>query len=309
MPSARGFALVSAVLLALFLWLRPPIGRLGEHRPPEVRGRVELDFPDRAAPADSLVAPVERAALPATADPARADGTPPSPALPIVHLDEVESLVFEATNERRKDGGFRPLKAEEVLRTTSRSHNADMLTRGFFDHVNSDGQTPEDRIALAHRRLVGLTGENIWAGSGYDLTDAKKLAQQIVEGWMGSPPHRDNIERSTFTHLGVGVSAMGDEIRATQNFAVVRAYLTEEVPRQVSRGTVLDLRMSVVTSPSVAERFDLWSSARGLRIAGPTAVADGTIDAEPGTYKLRFYFPEGGGRFKIVYGPQIEVAP
>ncbi|OAD23138.1 SCP-like extracellular domain protein [Candidatus Thiomargarita nelsonii] len=51
-----------------------------------------------------------------------------------------------------------------------------------------------------------MTGENIWQGQGYDVSDAQKLAELVVEAWMNSPGHRENILRQEYTHLGVGGS-------------------------------------------------------------------------------------------------------
>ena len=44
------------------------------------------------------------------------------------------------------------------------------------------------------------------------------MARVIVDSWMTSPGHRANILNPHYTYLGVGVSALGKEVRATQNF-------------------------------------------------------------------------------------------
>ncbi len=40
-----------------------------------------------------------------------------------------------------------------------------------------------------------------------------------MNSWMSSPGHRENILGADYTHLGVGGTAVGLEIRATQVFA------------------------------------------------------------------------------------------
>jgi len=294
MPSAKQFALLSIVLTALFLLLRPVVGRLGAPTPPDTRGYSEAKLPESVHPV-----PVRAPSPP----------PPPTPTAAVSHLEEVERLVLDATNEERAShGGLPPLAPEEILRSTSRDHNADMLARGFFDHVNPDGDAPADRIAKAHRRLVGLTGENIWMGSGYGATPGEELAEKIVESWMKSPGHRANILESRFTHLGVGVSVVGDEVRATQNFARVEALIRENVPAKVPRGTVLEMTLSSPTGRAASARqFDLFSTARGLEVAGPLDLSGAAIDVAPGSYRLRFYFPRGDGGYVIYPGPQIEV--
>jgi|WetSurMetagenome_2_1015567.scaffolds.fasta_scaffold342899_2 hypothetical protein len=61
-------------------------------------------------------------------------------------------------------------------------------------------------------------GENIWTGRGYDPRQVRYLAQKIMDGWMNSPGHRDNILTPGYTHLGVGVMAKNQAVNATQVF-------------------------------------------------------------------------------------------
>jgi uncharacterized protein YkwD len=286
-------AIISALLLVAFLLLRPRVGEIGTPTAPDTSGRARRHLPDGTATApeagrdDSSAAPVPDAE-------ARAG---------IERLDSVEKIILELVNENRRKagGGLQDLSLDETLQQIARNHSDDMLARHFFDHVNPDGLAPADRIALGHRRLVGLTGENIWMGSGYDARDARKIAELIVKGWMESPGHRANILRPEYTHLGVGVSFKGGELRATQNFALVRALLDEPVPLQVKNGDALRLR----TTPG-AERYDFWLSGSGVRAGDSSAINDLTVRVNPGTYKLRFYFPTSGG-YDIFMGPQVEV--
>ena len=60
------------------------------------------------------------------------------------------------------------------------------------------------------------TGENIYQFLA--RRDQKKLAKNLVDGWMNSPGHRANILHSGFKYLGVGIARSGDSVYATQNF-------------------------------------------------------------------------------------------
>jgi len=74
------------------------------------------------------------------------------------------------------------------------------------------------------------------------------------------------------------------------------------VPASIESGAVLELSPAS-GSRGDAVRFDLWSSRRGLKAAGPFDLPDAQIDLRAGSYQLRFYFPEGS----IYYGPLVEV--
>jgi uncharacterized protein YkwD len=136
----------------------------------------------------------------------------------VKHLPKVEDLVFEMTNQARRAKGLPPFIQDAELTQVARAFSDDMLVRRFFDHTTPDGVTFDERIADRYRHRVRLMGENIWYASGYNLGKVQHVAKEIVDDWMGSPGHRENILDPRFTHLGVGVSARHQTIRATQEF-------------------------------------------------------------------------------------------
>jgi uncharacterized protein YkwD len=306
----KSAAVLGAVALAAFLLLRPVLGGVGEPEAPEVTGQRRIAAPPGVeafggpAPAAGktagVVDPVEKAILDSKRSPAGAAA--------ISHLPEVERRIFELTNEERSRAQRSALQPEPGLDATARAQSDDMLQRGFFDHINPDGEAPWDRVAIHHRRLVGLVGENIWEGKGFSTKDAAALASLIVRGWMNSKGHRENILRPESTHLGVGLSVAGDEIRATQNFATILAYVDQPVPEKVGRGALVPLAITSLAGGPRAEMFDLWSARTGLAVSKPLDLASGRLDAAPGVYKLRFYFPRREARSYAIYdGPQVEI--
>jgi uncharacterized protein YkwD len=146
----------------------------------------------------------------------------PKPVLPppgVEHLEKVGDLVFELTNCIRRDKGLAPLSNDDELKNVARAYSDDMLVRRFFDHTTPDGVSFDERITDLYPHRVYLVGENIWSAFGYNPAgNPQKLAKEIVDDWMSSPGHRDNILSPRFTRLGVGVSARHTSIRATQEF-------------------------------------------------------------------------------------------
>ncbi len=114
--------------------------------------------------------------------------------------DEVASLV----NERRSVGGVcggesfgpaRPLAMDSKLRCAARNHSLDMATRGFFDHINPDGEDFADRLSRA-----GFD----WSAIGENIAKGQDSAATVMAGWMDSPGHCANILEPRFEVLGVG---------------------------------------------------------------------------------------------------------
>ena len=297
-------AIVAALLLALFLWLRPVIGSLGTPAPPKVQGRASNPVPDGTTGSTLSHLPSASTFGPAVPRPGPADATQGG----ITHSDVIERVILDLVNQERAKVGVNPLQIDNTLQATARGHSDDMFLRSYFAHEDPDGFSSADRIAEAHRQLIGLTGENIWMGVDVDLSDQKKTAASIMNDWMHSSGHRDAILKKTYTHLGVGVSIRGRDVRATQNFATIVALTKQGVPMQVHAGEGLDLTTDSVSADQPPERFEFFSSEDGVAVGGSHAIAGASVpnskDVPPGIYKLRFIFPPHGIAY---WGPRLEV--
>lgn len=296
-------AFITGLLLSLFLWLRPVIGSRGTPTLPKVAGRPSKPVADGTAggavtqtPPASTVGPV--VPRPGPTEAAQAG---------VTHSDEIEREILDLVNQERAKAGANPLQLDDTLQATARSHCDDMLLRDYFAHEDPDGFSPADRISDAHRQLIGLTGENIWMGTNIDLSDEKKTAATIMNGWIKSVRHYENILNKTYTHIGVGVAMKGKDVRATQNFATIVALTKQAVPLQVHGGEGLDLTAQAVGGGDTPDRFEFFSSEEGMAVGGSRPIAGASVpdpkDVPAGTYKLRFLFPQG----KAYWGPRVEV--
>jgi uncharacterized protein YkwD len=137
----------------------------------------------------------------------------------MVYLSQVEKEVYKLTNHMRRQNALPPLTQERVLSEVARKHCQDMLARQFFSHNNPDGASPHERIISDFSYPLLATGENIWGADGSEPLETELLARIIVDTWMSSPGHRRNILSVDFTEIGVGVAALGKQIRAAQVFA------------------------------------------------------------------------------------------
>jgi uncharacterized protein YkwD len=130
-----------------------------------------------------------------------------------VPVPAVGAAVRCLVNLQRSRHGLAPLQPSGRLRAAAAAHSADMVSRGFFDHVSPDGGTLSDRARRAgyHGRTLG---EDIGWGT-YDLG----TPSAIVAAWMKSPPHRAIILNRRFREIGVGV-ALGTPSDRTDTGAV-----------------------------------------------------------------------------------------
>lgn len=115
-----------------------------------------------------------------------------------------EDEVLELVNQHRAEGatcGARtfgptdPLTMDPALRCAARVHTQDMADREFFDHTNPDGEAPWDRMESA-----GYS----WSNAGENIAGGSSTAAGVVQQWMDSPGHCENIMSPDFVDIGIG---------------------------------------------------------------------------------------------------------
>jgi hypothetical protein len=116
---------------------------------------------------------------------------------------DFESEVIELVNLEREacNCGLHPLRYNQELTVAARRHSQDMGDRNYFSHT-----TPKPEEIKFNERITDAgynyqtCGENIAAG--YATPEA------VVDGWMNSDGHRDNILDPDYCDIGVGYAAV-----------------------------------------------------------------------------------------------------
>lgn len=104
--------------------------------------------------------------------------------------------VIELVNEEREKQSLPPLIQDPRLNQLAIIKVQDMLEHGYFDHDSPYYGHPWDMAALYDYKFSSF-GENI----------ARYLStpEETVKAWMASDKHRENVLRSTYTHIGVAI--------------------------------------------------------------------------------------------------------
>jgi len=212
------------------------------------------------------------------------------------NIAAIERACEQLQNDFRKQNQKSELSVDEGLRTVARKHSADMLRRGYFSQGSPDGKDVSDRFAEFYPRLFGGPGENIFRMRGPSVSkSAEEVAARIINGWENSPPHRENMLHTGFTHAAVGIALEGDQLLATCNFAEEIAVMDEPLPSVASEGDQL------VISGTVRGRVTLQQAAAYLVIPDPRMRC--SVPDEPNAYAVGGCFlkviPELGNRFSV----------
>lgn len=123
--------------------------------------------------------------------------------------------IVRYTNQARARHNLPGLKRYLALQSAAQGHSNWMAQTKAFSHFGHHGVTAHARMAAAGYP-GGMTGENIYKYPS--RRDRKRLAKDLVDGWMKSPGHRTNILKREYNYIGVGVASSGGEVYATQNF-------------------------------------------------------------------------------------------
>jgi len=149
-----------------------------------------------------------------------------------LNLTEIERWVWRYTNAERSQRGLNNVSYAPRIASVARDHSENMATHDYIGHTEPNGETGEERYqGVCDYSGSGYTfGENA-ANAYYErrfvawgtdktvyLATEKEVARYLVDGWMRSEGHRENILHEGWTELGVGVAVSGDEVYASQTF-------------------------------------------------------------------------------------------
>jgi uncharacterized protein YkwD len=87
-----------------------------------------------------------------------------------------------------------PLRRSSQLEAIARRHAQDMAAYGYLDHQDRNARSPAQRVRAAGYR-EDLVGENIAYGPA--------SAEEVVQGWLASPGHCENLLNPGFTQTGL----------------------------------------------------------------------------------------------------------
>lgn len=105
--------------------------------------------------------------------------------------------VIEWTNIYRQQTGVNPLKANARLTAAAQAKLNDMFVNQYFAHVSPTGIGPSYWVENAGYAYK-LSGENLALGNfGAD--------KALVDAWMASPGHKENILKPPYEEIGVAV--------------------------------------------------------------------------------------------------------
>jgi hypothetical protein len=110
--------------------------------------------------------------------------------------DITVSELFKLTNERRKSAGLGELRLNSALSKAAEKKAVHMFEKDYWAHVSPDGTEPWEFV-------LGENYDYLYAGE--NLAKNFSTSEEVVEAWLNSTSHRDNLLSSNYDEIGFAV--------------------------------------------------------------------------------------------------------
>lgn len=186
-----------------------------------------------------------------------------------IHIEQLVTL----TNQKRAEGGISPLRLDGRLSQAAAGKAQDMFSKNYWAHTGPDGTTPWDFI-IGAGYTYNVAGENL----------AKNFSNSagVIDAWMNSSSHRENILRSQYEDVGFAIVngvLNGEETTLVVQMFGKRSSTVAQVPVTAQENPVPVLGLPEA-NPIQAQDQPTSQAAVLQQLPHPTQVTAPTINRE-----------------------------
>ena len=118
-----------------------------------------------------------------------------------ISTDVSPSQIISLTNLKREEAGLMPLQPDPALTAAAQDKLDDMAARAYFAHLDPDG--------IGSWQFIDNHGYRYYY-AGENLAKNFNSSIDVVNAWMSSPDHRNNLLSPNYTNIGVAVVQSGN---------------------------------------------------------------------------------------------------
>lgn len=137
-----------------------------------------------------------------------------------------EQDLLKYTNQARQENGLPALSLNQSLITAASAKADDMFAKNYWAHFAPDGTSPWYFIKNAGYNYL-FAGENLAEG----FTDSKS----IVDAWMNSPSHRENLLSDKYKDIGFAIEE--GNLQGHDVVLVVQMFGAQDVPLPIAQAS------------------------------------------------------------------------
>jgi len=102
--------------------------------------------------------------------------------------------VVNLVNQERAKAGLKPLSQHQTLTVMALDKAKDLYNNRYFDHNSPTYGSPFNMM-----RLYGIR----YSYAGENIAKGQRTPQEVMNAWMNSPGHRQNILNPNYKSIGV----------------------------------------------------------------------------------------------------------
>lgn len=155
--------------------------------------------------------------------------------------------LLQDTNIQRQQAGLSPLQLNTQLSSAAYAKAQNMFALNYWAHNSPDGKTPWDFISNAGYKY-SVAGEN--------LAKNFSTSQAVVDAWMASPSHRENVLKAAYKEVGFAV--VNGKLNNEETTLVVQMFGSSNALSQVQNKPIVPQVAAVSTlesTPPVVEKI------------------------------------------------------
>lgn len=212
--------------------------------------------------------------------------------------------IVQLHNRERQAIGLNPLSINTLLNKSAQAKADAMLASDCWSHYCPEGKSPWDFFDDAGYIYI-YAGENLAQGF-YDN-------ESVMQAWMNSPTHKENVIKDDFTEIGIGI-AYGT-FQGVANNIVIAVHFGTRLERmttpsneefsnsdgQMEKPVILYPEEGAVTNNNKTEVSGEAKNAHSVEvIQNDEDKGDILVDGGIFTYRPITELPDGNHTFKVV---------
>lgn len=111
------------------------------------------------------------------------------------HHSSFENQVVQLVNQERAKHGLKALTHRADLKNVAHKKAEDMINSNYFSHTSPNYGSPFQML-----KTFGIS----YRSAGENIAKGQKTPQEVMNAWMNSPGHRQNILKPEYDSIGVG---------------------------------------------------------------------------------------------------------
>jgi hypothetical protein len=189
--------------------------------------------------------------------------------------------IISLTNQERSANGLNTLSQNSKLATAAMAKAENMFEEQYWDHFGPNGETPWQFITGAGYNYV-YAGENLAKGF--------RTSEGVVEAWMASPTHRDNLLSKNYKDIGVAIKT--GVLLGKETTLVVQMFgnLTSEVQGSTSNPvTQTPVTKSPVIETGQIKAISITHPKTGDILKDPSLLVKGAVEGDKDEYTVELF--------------------